>query len=101
MIGYERNLFERQAKLRSRAAAERERMAQSLGPLQPYITVTDGALRVGRAIYSHPYWIALGAAALAIFKPRQVLRAGRNLWVAWRTIRSARRYLLAFVPSKR
>lgn len=101
MIAYERKLFEKQAQLRSRAAEERERLAHTVEGLQPYITLTDRALRLGRTIYSHPKWVAGGAAALAIFKPRKALRAARRLWVAWRTIRSARRYLRLLVPGRR
>ena len=101
MIGYERNLLERQAKLRSRAAEERERMAHATAALQPYVTLTDRALRLGRAVSSHPEWIFLGAAAVAIFKPRMALRAGSRIWTAWRTFQSARRYLHVLLPGRR
>jgi len=101
MIGYERKLFERQAQLRSRAAGEREQVAHSLESLQPYIKLTDGALRLGRAVASHKKWVAVGAAALAVFKPRKAARAASRLWFAWRTIRSARRYLRVLVPRRR
>lgn len=97
MIRYERDLLERQARLRSRAAAERERMAHSFEPLKPYLTLTDRALRVGRAVRSHPEWVAGAAAVIVIFKPKMVLRAGSKLWLAWRTVQSARRSLGALL----
>jgi hypothetical protein len=101
MIGYERNLLERQAKLRSRAAGERERMAHAVAALQPYVTLTDRARRLGRAVSSHPEWVFLGAAAVVIFKPRRALRAGSRVWTAWRTFQSARRYLHMLLPGRR
>lgn len=96
MIGYERKLLERQAKLRSRVAEERERMSHAVAPLQAYVTLTGRALRLGRAVSSHPEWVFLGAAVVAIFKPRMALWAGGRLWAVWRTLRSTRRYLQAF-----
>lgn len=101
MIGYERNLLERQAKLRCRAAEERESMAHAVAPLRPYVTLTGRALRLGRAVSSHPEWFFLGAAAVAIFRPRMAVRAGSRLWAAWRTFRWARRYLYMLLPGSR
>lgn len=101
MIGYERSLLERQAKLRSRAAEERERIAHAAAPLQPYVTFTGRAFRLGRTISAHPELVFLGAAAVAIVKPRTALRAGGRLWAAWRTFQSARRYLRVLLPGRR
>ena len=93
MFRYERDLLERQAQLRSWAAAERERLAQGIRPFRPYLELTDRALRAGRAASSHPVWIAAGVAAVVIFKPKRALRVGGKLWVAWRTLRTTRRAL--------
>jgi hypothetical protein len=90
MLRYERSLLDRQTRLQARAAAERERIASSVEPLRPYLTLTDRAVGVGRAVRAHPEWIAVGAAAITIWKPKKVLRAGRGLWVVWRTVQTAR-----------
>jgi len=101
MMGYERRLLERQAKLRARAAEERERMAHAVAPLQPYVNLTDRAVRLGRAVYSHPEWVFVGAAAVAMVKPRRALTVGGRVWAAWRTFQSARRYLGVLLPGLR
>jgi hypothetical protein len=101
MMGYERNLLERQAKLRARATEERERLAQAAAPLQPYVNLTDRALRLGHAVYSHPRWVFVGAAAVAMVKPRRALKVGGRLWAAWRTFQSARRYLDVLLQGRR
>ena len=94
MIGYERGLIERQTQLRARAAAQRERLEHDIRPLLPYITLTQRGWSMGRALTRNAGWIAVGVAALAVYRPRMTLRTAGRLWGLWRAARLMRRFLV-------
>jgi hypothetical protein len=78
--------------LQARSALLRGALAQDSRALQMPLAVADQVLAGGRWLKSHPEAVAVGVAALVLWRPRRVWRLGRRLWSGWRLWRRAQRW---------
>lgn len=72
--------------LRQRSAVLRHAFALQVDArVAPLAGLADRAVSTGRWVGRHPYWVVAAAVALAVWRPKGVVRlAGRGLWV-WQT----------------
>jgi hypothetical protein len=87
------DIHERQARLAAQAAAEREQLAAAIERLQPVAAVGDALIRIGRNVAAHPEWLVAAGVAVAVVRPRLILQLAGKGWLAWRAVRTLRRYL--------
>lgn len=85
--------LERRQRLLARAARERERLAAELERYRPLAGVADDLVRVGRGIAAHPEWVVGAVVAVAVIRPRWLLRVAGRAWVAWRAVRTVKSFL--------
>ncbi len=85
--------LERRQQLLAQAARERDRLAAELDRYRPLATLADDLIRIGRGLAAHPEWVVGAVVAVAVIRPRVVLRLAGRAWVAWRAIRTVRSFL--------
>lgn len=83
-------LLERRARLLAEAAAQRERVAAAIERYRPAAALADEVVGIGRAVAAHPEWLAAAVVALALLRPRLLVRLAGRAWVGWRTVRAVR-----------
>jgi hypothetical protein len=87
------DILERRARLVAKAAAEREQLAAGIERLQPAAAAGDALIRIGRTVAAHPEWLVAAGVVVAVARPRLILRLAGKGWLAWRAVRTLRRYL--------
>lgn len=87
------DILERRARLVAQAAAEREQLAAAIERCRPAAAVGDAVLRIGRTAASHPEWLVAAVVVVAVARPRLILRLAGKGWLAWRAVRTLRRYV--------
>lgn len=72
--------------LRQRSTVLRHAFAVQVNArVAPLAGLADRAVSTGRWVGRHPYWVVAAAVALAVWRPKGVMRlAGRGLWL-WQT----------------
>ena len=86
-------LMERQQALIARSAVLRERMAHDAAPLAASLERADRLLDTLRWLRAHAGVPALGAAAVALWRPRKAWRWAARAWKLWRGWQRLRRLL--------
>lgn len=86
-------LMERQQALIARSAVLRERMAHDAAPLAASLERADRLLDTLRWLRAHASLPALGAAAVALWRPRKAWRWAARAWKLWRGWQRLRRLL--------
>ena len=77
-------LVQRREALIARSAVLRERMARDAAPLAASFEHADRVIDAWRWLRAHPVVSAVGAAIIALWKPRQAWRWTARAWTVWR-----------------
>lgn len=97
-------LHQQRGRILERIAAQRRLLSQQLVPLQGVFSFrsrVSGALQDGKDFARrHPVGIAVAVLALALLKPRTVLRWTQRGLVAWKTWRSVSGWVPGFLLQK-
>lgn len=83
MTPREHQLALRRQRLQWEAQSQRQELARHLGPFLPAFTAVDKVRAGARFLKQHPGWLAAGAVAIAVLRPRGAWRWGRRGLVAW------------------
>jgi hypothetical protein len=81
-------------RLQLKSAAQREALVAAAAGLVPVLTLFDTVREGTRWLARHPEWLAGGIVALAVARPRVVLRwleRGFLAWQMWRKVEGWRR----------
>ena len=81
----------RRQQLQARNAVLRDRLAQQMQPLAAPLAMADSLRHAWRWITQHPELPLAGVAALALLRPRRMLRWASRLWWAWGAWRRMKR----------
>ena len=87
-------LYVQRGRLRERIGAQREQVARELAPVASALSLADQGLawfqRAKSYVFAHPGVAAAVLVAVAVWRPRWLLRSLRWGFVAWRGWRSWR-----------
>jgi hypothetical protein len=86
------------AVLQTRSAALRLAVAEHAQPLRTPLALADQATSTWAQLRAQPVWLMLGAAGLALWRPRRAWRWAARGWWAWRLWRRGQRWLSAGRP---
>lgn len=86
-------LVQRREALIARSAALRERMTRDAAPVAASLERVDHLLDALRWLREHPFVPAVGAAVVALRRPRKAWRWASRAWAVWRGWRRLRRLI--------